>query len=161
VVGFMPRLEAGFYQHTLFTEDFVCLAALNHPRIGAKLGKAVFLQEGHIVVASSGAGHSVADKVMAQQGLERSVVLRLPSFLGVARIVAQTELLVVVPRLLGKALASQEAIKLLDPPVALPSYDVKQHWHERFHADPGSFWLRTTFVQLFGRTQTEPIKPIN
>jgi DNA-binding transcriptional LysR family regulator len=113
------------------------------------------------VVASSGAGHSVADKVMAQQGLERGVVLRLPSFLGVARIVAQTELLVVVPRLLGKALASQEAINLLDPPVALPSYDVKQHWHERFHADPGNLWLRTTFVELFGRTQTEPIGTIN
>jgi hypothetical protein len=61
----------------------------------------------------------------------------------------------------GKALASQEAIKLLDPPVALPSYDVKQHWHERFHADPGNFWLRTTFVELFGRAQTEPIGTID
>jgi DNA-binding transcriptional LysR family regulator len=161
VVGFMPRLEAGFYQHTLFTEDFVCLAALNHPRIGAKLGKAAFLQEGHIVVASSGSGHSVADKVMAQQGLERGVMLRLPNFLGVARIVARTELLVVVPRLLGEALASQEAIKLLDPPVALPSYAVKQHWHERFHAEPGNFWLRTTFAELFGRTQTERIGTID
>jgi hypothetical protein len=33
-------------------------------------------------------------------------VLRVASFLGVARIFAQTELLVIVPRLLGNALAS-------------------------------------------------------
>jgi DNA-binding transcriptional LysR family regulator len=156
-VGFMPHLEAGFYQHTLFNQDFVCLAALKHPRVGARLGKAAFLNEGHIVVSSSGTGHSIVDKVMAQQGLEREVVLRLPSFLGVARIVAQTELLVIAPRLLGETLASQEAIKLLDPPIALPAYAVKQHWHDRFHADPGNVWLRRTMAELFAKTPGKPV----
>jgi DNA-binding transcriptional LysR family regulator len=151
-VGFMPNLEAGFFQQTLFTQDFVCLAAKTHPRIGAKLGRIAFLSEAHIVVSSSGTGHSIVDKVMAQHGIEREVALRLPSFLGVARIVAQTELLVIVPRLLGDTLASQEKIKLLDPPVALPSYLVKQHWHERFHADPGNVWLRRTLAELFSRS---------
>jgi DNA-binding transcriptional LysR family regulator len=149
-VGFMPDLEAGFYQQTLFTQDFVCLAAKNHPRIGERLGKAAFLKEAHIVVGSSGTGHSIVDRTLAQQGLQREVVLRLPSFLGVARIVAQTELLVIVPRRLGNTLTSQEAIRLLAPPVALPSYAVKQHWHERFHADAGNVWLRRTLAGLFG-----------
>ena len=81
--------------------------------------------------------------------LTRRVVLRVPSFLGVARIVAQTEFLVIVPRLLGKTLASQERVQLLEPPVPLPSYKVKQHWHERFNADAGSVWLRKTMVRLF------------
>jgi len=27
---------------------------------------------------------------------------------------------------------------------------VKQHWHERFHADAGNAWLRRTVAQLFG-----------
>jgi DNA-binding transcriptional LysR family regulator len=150
-VGFMPHLEAGFYQQTLFTQNFVCLVAKGHPRIGAKLSVETFLFEGHIAVTSSGTGHSIVDKVMAQQGIERHVVLRLPSFLGVARIVAQTELLVIVPRMLGETLASQEEIRLLDPPVTLPSYSVKQHWHERFHADPGNMWLRRTMAELFSR----------
>jgi DNA-binding transcriptional LysR family regulator len=149
-VGFMPDLEAGFYQQTLFTQDFVCLAATNHPRIGERLSKAAFLKEAHIVVGSSGTGHSIVDRLLDQQGLQREVVLRLPSFLGVARIVAQTELLVIVPRRLGNTLASQEAIRLLAPPVELPSYAVKQHWHERFHADAGNIWLRRTLAALFG-----------
>ena len=76
-------------------------------------------------------------------------MLRVPSFLGVARIVAQTELLVIVPRLLGDTLASQEPVQLLEPPVVLPSYKVKQHWHERFHADAGNVWLRRTMAELF------------
>ena len=35
-------------------------------------------------------------------------------------------------------------------PHLLPDYDVKQHWHERFHADPGSAWLRNTIANLVG-----------
>jgi DNA-binding transcriptional LysR family regulator len=148
-VGFIPDLEAGFYQQALFEQNFVCLAARDHPRIQSRLSRRAFMAEGHIVVTASGTGHSIVDKVLARHKIERRVVLRVPSFLGVARIVAQTELLVIVPRLLGDTLASQEPVQLLQPPVALPSYKVKQHWHERFHADAGNVWLRRTMAELF------------
>ncbi|WP_077036393.1 LysR family transcriptional regulator [Pelomonas sp. KK5] len=149
-VGFMPQLEAGFYQQVLFRQNFVCLAAREHPRIRAKPTRAQFLAEGHIVVTTSGTGHAIVDKVMAQKGYERRILLRVPSFLGVARLVAQTELLVIVPRRLGEQLAQQERVQLLDPPVALPAFAVKQHWHERFHADPANVWLRQVLVRLLG-----------
>lgn len=149
-VGFMPHLEAGFYQQTLFEQDFVCLAAEHHPRVRSQPNKRAFLAESHIVVTTSGTGHAIVDKVMAQQGFERRVALRVPSFLGVARIVAQTELLVIVPRRLGEALAQQERVRAFAPPVALPPFAVKQHWHERFHADAGNAWLRRTLSTLLG-----------
>lgn len=154
-IGFMPDLEAGFYQQTLFEQNFVCLAAAAHPRVHSQLTRRAFLAEGHIVVTTSGTGHSIVDKVLEQQDVHRRVVLRLPSFLGIAHIVAQTELLVIVPRLLGETLASQESIRLLEPPLTLPSYEVKQHWHERFHADLGNIWLRRTMSELFAAPQTQ------
>jgi DNA-binding transcriptional LysR family regulator len=148
-VGFMPDLEAGFYQQALFAQNFVCLASSTHPRIGARLTRKAFSSEGHILVMSSGTGHSIVDKVLAKNKVARRVVLRIPSFLGVARIVAQTELLVIVPRELGHALAAQESVKVLEPPVPLPTYKVKQHWHERFNLDAGNIWLRNTMADLF------------
>lgn len=149
-VGFMPDLDAGFYQQALFAQDFVCLAAARHPRVHGKISRRAFCAEGHIVVTTSGTGHSIVDKVLARNGIDRRVVLRVPSFLGVARIVASTELLVIVPRLLGETLASQEPVQVLEPPLALPSYKVKQHWHERFNGDAGNAWLRATVARLFG-----------
>jgi DNA-binding transcriptional LysR family regulator len=149
-VGFMPQLEAGFYQQTLFKQNFVCVVAKAHPRIGARLTVKRFAEEAHAVISSSGTGHAIVDKTIARLGIERKVVARLSSFLGVARIVAQTELIVIVPRVLGEVLSTQEPVKLIDPPFALPSYAVKQHWHERFHADAGNVWLRRTMAQLFG-----------
>lgn len=148
-VGFTPALEAGFYQQALFAQNFVCLAATGHPRVQGRLTRRAFSAEGHIVVTASGTGHAIVDKVLARHGVARRAVLRVPSFLGVARIVAQTELLVVVPRLLGHALAAQEQVQVLEPPVALPSYKVKQHWHERFNADAGNTWLRRMLAALF------------
>ena len=148
-VGFTPDLEAGFYQQALFAQDFVCLASSDHPRIGAKLTRKAFSAEGHILVMASGTGHSIVDKVLAKNKVERRVVLRVQSFLGVARIVAQTEFLVIVPRQLGNALAQQERVKVLEPPLPLPAYKVKQHWHERFNADAGNMWLRQSMMGLF------------
>ena len=136
-------------QQALFAQNFVCLASAEHPRIRAKLSRRAFSAEGHIVVSAAGTGHSIVDKVLAKYKVERRTVLRVASFLGVARIVAQTELLVIVPRLLGNTLASQERVQLLEPPVPLPAYKVKQHWHERFNADAANIWLRRTMADLF------------
>lgn len=148
-VGFTPNLEAGFYQQALFEQDFVCLASADHPRARGKIDRRTFSGEGHVVVTTSGTGHTIVDKVLAREKLERRVVLRVPSFLGVAQIVADTELLVIVPRLLGEKLAAQARVQVLRPPVRLPSYKVKQHWHERFNAEAGNAWLRSVMAELF------------
>lgn len=147
-VGFMPHLEAGFYQQTLFMQDFVCLASQQHPRVRAKPTRRQFLAEGHIRVTPSGTGHSIVDRVLQDNGLVRRIALSVPSFLGVGRLVASTELLVIAPRRLGEALAEREKIRLLETPIKLPAYAVKLHWHERFHADAGNQWLRRSFANL-------------
>jgi DNA-binding transcriptional LysR family regulator len=148
-IGFLPNLDAGFYQQSLFEQDFVCLAANNHPRVKGKLGRRLFANEGHILVSTAGTGHAIIEKSLAREKITRRVVLRVPSFLGVARIVSQTEFLVVVPRQLGIELAALEAVQVLEPPIKLPHYKVKQHWHERFNAESGSVWMRQTVAKLF------------
>ncbi|MBA5637679.1 LysR family transcriptional regulator [Duganella sp. LX20W] len=148
-VGFMPHLEAGFYQQKLFDQDFICLVATEHPRIGATLTREDLEREGHLVIRSSGTGHSIVDKVLAREGIRRNVVLHMPSFLGVAHIVSQTDYVAIVPHRYGAAMVGRENIRLLAPPVALPSFAVKQHWHERYHEDASNRWLRQVMAQLF------------
>ncbi|MEN3275100.1 MAG: hypothetical protein V7631_890 [Massilia sp.] len=148
-VGFMPHLEAGFYQQKLFDQHFVCLVARTHPRVGDTLTVAHLRQEGHVRVRTSGTGHAIVDKILTRDEIERTVVLNLPSFLGVASIVAQTELLAIVPERYARVMAGSEAVRFLPIPVELPSYQVKQHWHERYHADVSNRWLRQMVAALF------------
>jgi DNA-binding transcriptional LysR family regulator len=148
-VGFMPHLEAGFYQQKLFDQNFVCIASKDHPRIDSGIGRKSFLEEGHILVKSSGTGHSIVEKVLTSKGIHRKIVLRVPSFLGIARIVAQTDFLATVPDRYGTAMSQQERVRILAPPIKLPNFSVKQHWHERFHSDPANRWLRQVIAHLF------------
>lgn len=149
-VGFMPQLDAGFYQQVLFAQNFVCLVADAHPRIAARLSKHAYGRESHVLISSSGTGHAIVDKVLERAGVQRRVALRVPSFLGVARIVAETELIATVPLRYGEVMALREPVRVLAVPHALPQYSVKQHWHARFHTDPGNVWLRRTIADLLG-----------
>lgn len=148
-VGFMPHLEAGFYQQVLFDQHFVCLVSNRHPRVQDSLDLEALQREHHVLVRSSGTGHAIVDKTLAAEGVERRVALQLPSFLGVARIVAQTELLAIVPYRYGASMVASEDVRMLPVPVELPSFQVKQHWHERYHADASNRWLRQVIADLF------------
>lgn len=148
-IGFMPQLEAGFYQQTLFTQRYVCMLRADHPRIGTRLGLRRYLAESHVQVTLSGTGHRLVERVLAERGIERHVALRLPNFLGVPAIVASTDLLVTVPELLAETLGVSRNVRALKAPIEFPAYAVKQHWHERYHRDPRSRWLRQTMADLF------------
>ena len=101
------------------------------------------------MVTTSATGHWILDKTLEAKGVARKVAVRLPDFLGLAAIVAGTDLLACVPERLGEVMRQAAKVKLLAPPVELPSYLVKQHWHERYHHDPANRWLRGVVAELF------------
>ena len=86
---------------------------------------------------------------LEEKRIARKVAVRLPDFLGLGAVVAATELVVTIPDRLGAVLREQAKIKLLAPPIVLPSYLVKQHWHERYHHDAANRWLRGVVAALF------------
>jgi len=150
-LGFMPQLDAGFYQQALFRQHYVCLASTRHPRIQDSLSLAQFVAEDHAVVTTSGTGHLYVDRELARQNITRRVAVRLPSFLGVAFVVERTDLLVIIPARLGEMLAGRGEFTCYPVPFDLPDYTVKQHWHERYHDDLGNRWLRGVVRELLGR----------
>ena len=158
-VGFLPQLEAGFYEQTLFVQDFVCLASADHPRLRKRLSRRSLESEAYVSVPLPGTGHAVVDRALVRQGVERRIVLRARTFLGAARIVAETDLLAIVPRKLSEALSGGERIRPFELPVTIPGYAVKQHWHERMHDDPGHAWLRRTIARLFSARADQPSTP--
>jgi DNA-binding transcriptional LysR family regulator len=149
-IGFMPQLMAGFYQQTLFEQRFVCLVSRNHPLVRSKLTLPQFLAEGHIEVTTPGTGHyQVVDQALKRQRIKRRVALQVPSYLGVGLIIANTDLLVIVPQRLADIVARENNVRIAPLTVELPSYRVKQHWHERYVSDAANIWLRSVVSRLF------------
>lgn len=151
-IGFIPQLEAGFYQQTLFKQAYVALVRNDHPRIaGHNLSLEGFLHESHVEVTANGTGHYIIETEMRKLGINRHVVIKLPSYLGVGLVIQETELVATIPQRLGNLLLSRGNLKSLTLPFALPGYSVKQHWHERMHDNPANQWLRQTCFELFHR----------
>jgi DNA-binding transcriptional LysR family regulator len=159
-VGFAAEFHAGFYQQRLFTEHYACIAREGHPRIGRSLTVQQFLGEAHVAVVAPGTGYWLLDKALANQGIERSIKVRVPSFLGLAQIIASTDLLAVVPARLAQSFSLDGKIKALKIPVPTPSYEVKQYWHERYHHDPANCWVRQVIFDAFANMpQANDTKP--
>jgi DNA-binding transcriptional LysR family regulator len=147
-LGLVPGLESGFYQQTLFAQDWVCLANPRHPRIGDTLSLRDYRDEAHIGIVS-GTGYQLLDAALKRRHVERRVLLELPGFLGLAAIVSTTDLIATLPRQIGETLAQVGGLKVLASPVPIPAFTVKQHWHARYHDDPGNRWLRSVCAALF------------
>ncbi|MCC4117736.1 LysR family transcriptional regulator [Aromatoleum toluclasticum] len=157
-VGFIPGLEAGFYQQALFRQHYVCLASADHPRIHGGLTREQFEAEDHAVFRTTGTGHQVIEQEIARQGIKRRIVLDIPNFLGAAFVVEHTDLLMTVPRRLGELLRGRGDFSVLPVPFPLPDYTIKQHWHARFHHDPGNRWLRGLIANLMSEAGARPIE---
>lgn len=149
-MGFTQDIQAGFHQRRLFEEKMVCMVSSEHPRISKQLSREQFVEERYVTVLSQGTAHWVLDKALEQQQITRKIAVTVPSFLGLSRIVANTPLLALVPQHLGEILAQAGEVRLFNPPVPLPSYDVTLYWHERYHRDPPNQWLRSTIADVFG-----------
>ena len=149
-LGLIPQLDAGFYQQTLFDQDWICLASKRHPRVRPDaFTRRDYAREDHAGIVS-GTGQQLLEATLATLGLQRRVALRLPGFLGLPATLLTTELIATLPRHIGETLArSASGLMVLPCPLPIPKFQVKQHWHARYHQDPANQWLRRVCAELF------------
>jgi DNA-binding transcriptional LysR family regulator len=146
--GFFPQLEAGFFQQALFDQEYICLLAYAHPRIREQLSLAQYEAEVHAAVDTAGTGHWVLDEAIERRQIRRQVALRVPNYMAIPFVIEQTDMLVTLPDRLAGVLKGKGHFRSLPLPFPAPRFTVKQHWHERFHHDPGNQWLRRTIAEL-------------
>jgi len=157
-LGYIPGLEAGFHEHALYMQDFVCLVSARHPSIRRRLTLKAFSAASHVGILSS-ASYTMLQGSLKRQRIDRQIVLELPGFLGLEPIVSSTDLVATVPRTIGETLAAKGTIRVLPCPIEVPRFAVKQYWHARLHNDPAHRWLRATCNQLFISNGKSPHGP--
>ena len=149
-VGQFEGLAGGFFEQLLYRDEFVCIANAEHPTVTDTLSEQQFSTLPHVLVSSGGATHEAAvERMIAKQRMKRPVTMVVPHILTLPVVISQTDTIGTVPRNLALTFASSANIKLLRSPFKLPTIDIKQHWHERYHYDPANRWLRSVFLELF------------
>jgi DNA-binding transcriptional LysR family regulator len=148
-VGFLPGLTTGMRQQSLFREHYVCMLRADHPVVGAKISAKQFRAATHVLVSYAGTGHQVIEETFVSEGLADRIAVRVPHFLVVPMILARTDLIVTVPSRVAAVFARLGNFKVLPLPLSMPSFEVRLHWHQRFHQDPANRWLREVMTELY------------
>ncbi|MBB3257774.1 DNA-binding transcriptional LysR family regulator [Paraburkholderia bannensis] len=156
-VGFFPDLGGNnFFQQRLFTHRFICLMRSGHPLAGKQMTMEQFLGLGHAVVRAEGRSQEVLEQYLEKHRLRRRAVLETPHFMSLPFILTRTDLIATVPHAIGFAYVSEHAsITLVEPPLPLPRFDLKQHWHRKYHNTPRGAWLRSVVAELFNDAMDE------
>lgn len=128
------------HNRTLFSERYVLAGRAGNPHLQKRLSLAKFCKLDHVVVSPDGGGFSgITDKALAELGVSRRVVLSVPHFLFMMSVVANTDLVAMVPARLARTFPGVVTVK---PPVDVPGYEMIMLWHKRNHRDPAHIWLR-------------------
>ncbi|BCQ22970.1 LysR family transcriptional regulator [Caballeronia sp. NK8] len=150
-VGYFPDLRGNnFFQQRLFSHRFICLMRRNHPFANEPLTLERFMECGHAVVRAEGRSQEILENFLDKERVRRRAVLETPHFMSLPFILSRTDLIATVPHAIGFAYVAEHAsITLAEPPLPLPRFDLKQHWHRKFHNDARTVWLRGIVASLF------------
>ena len=91
----------------------------------------------------TGDGHqAMVDRPLGALGLKRHVALRIPFFIPAVLAIAQTDLVLTVPRTLAKMTKRITSLRTIEPPRELKAFPYFMAWHPRLAQEPAQAWFR-------------------
>jgi DNA-binding transcriptional LysR family regulator len=156
-IGYFPDLiRQSFFQQRLFTHHFACLMRAGHPLRSKRLTLEAFMAMEHAVVRAEGRSQEIFERYLERKKIRRNIVLLTPHFLSLPMIIARSDLVTTVPHALAVYFSrlSPELV-IIRPPFDIAGFDLKQHWHRKFHNDSRNQWIRKQVAQLFNDENDE------
>lgn len=143
VVAALAVEESRLRGEVLYTERFVCLVRDDHPTVGESVDLETYVATPQAVITITDERTPTwIDAALADEGLARRIAVRTRFFMSAALLVSESDLLLTCPYQLARYFASRLPVRIVEPPLELPTYEEFMLWHPRFDADPGSRWLR-------------------
>jgi DNA-binding transcriptional LysR family regulator len=113
-----------------------------HPLAASDLTLDNYCATNHLLVSFSGRAHGLVDEALAQIGRERRILLTVNQFFTAGRVVANSDLITVLPRHLIASTGMTDALIWKELPFTLPPVHLDMLWHERDARSPTHKWLR-------------------
>ena len=153
-VGYFPsmladltaRTQSGepqpFFHQRLFTGEYVCVMRKDHPLAQGPLSIDAFCAARHMLVSFSGRPFGFIDEALATLGRERFVVMTVNQFFTAARVVANANLLTVLPLHFLKVTGFADQLVFRPLPFEVSPVLVDAVWHRRNQQRSSHVWLR-------------------
>lgn len=142
-VSFDPPTSV--YRQTILNEELVCVVRRGHPSRKSSLGQADYERWPHVWVDA--AASAALRYYIESHQVDCRWAVKTSSFLTGASIVAGTNYLMSLPRVVANLASKFFPIEIRELPFALGHLQLAQFWHERSHRDPAHIWLRNAIAE--------------
>ncbi len=130
----------------LYDEIYVLVGRRDHPNLVDEMTIKDYVQLEHVVVSLNGGNfYTSIDQILEREGYSRNVVLSAASFLLVPEIVAQSNLVALVPQ---RLVAGRKDLKVVPSPIKSVGFSVGMVWHERNHGHSAHRWIREVISHI-------------
>jgi DNA-binding transcriptional LysR family regulator len=133
-----PALES----EAIFNLDFVCLVGSRQPVRTRRFTLKQYLQLPHAMILTGDGHQAMVDRPLALLGEKRRVALRIPFFIPAVFAIAETDLVLTVPRTLARITASIAGLRVVERPRELKPFPYFMSWHPRLTNEAAHVWLR-------------------
>ncbi len=149
-IGFFPGVVAQLQGATetpirherLYAGQYVCVMRKEHPLANKELSLDAYCEANHLLVSFSGRARGLVDDALLSLNKERRILLTVNQFFTAGKVVANSDLIMVLPRHLIEATGMTNALVAKELPFAMPEVHIDMLWHERDARSPGHQWLR-------------------
>ncbi|ELY2732284.1 LysR family transcriptional regulator [Cronobacter sakazakii] len=125
-------------------DDYVVISSARR----AQLTFEDYLAARHVVVTPWNEKQGVLDSQLEKMGYTRHIALKTPSMLGAPFIVAESDLLMALPRFAAQKLLPATDLRIFELPFEIPSFEVKIYSHQRSGKRGATDWLKRVLQAL-------------
>lgn len=153
-IGNWPIIGADYHRKNLLSENFVVLMSRSNGLANQPLTAAAYLKARHVDYRPRGESYSALmrglNNVLAAKGTPREIAFTAGHGLGLASIIADSDLLLTMPSRLANAMTTCLDTLIVKPlPYQIPQVTIAAQWHARLHHDPAAIWFREQVFTLF------------
>jgi DNA-binding transcriptional LysR family regulator len=152
-LGIFEDVPASINQQFLYEDPVACVVRANHEQVGKRLTLETYGKLPHMEIgptADSIPGLHI-DRALAAIGKRRHVTLRVPYYLLAPHILEHTDHVVTLSASGADILSKMARLRIVESPIALPSYKYSQIWQNRHNDDRAHTWLRERIASICQR----------
>jgi DNA-binding transcriptional LysR family regulator len=149
-LGIFEDVPPSINQQSLYEDAVACVVRADHTQVGKRLTLETYSKLPHLEIApTADAIPSLhIDRALAAIGKRRHVTVRVPYYLLAPHILEQTDHVATLSASGAEILAKMARLRVVEPPLELPSYKYSQIWDNRRNDDSAHTWLRQRIASI-------------
>jgi DNA-binding transcriptional LysR family regulator len=149
-LGIFEDVPSRINQQSLYDDPAVCVVRADHTQVGKRLTLETYSKLPHLEIAPTADAIPALhiDRALAAIGMRRHVTLRVPYYLLAPHILEQTDHVATLSASGAEILAKMARLRVLEPPIELPTYKYSQIWDYGRNDDRAHTWFRERIASI-------------